>query len=105
MAENDTINNAIKLIGECAVFPGTSQFLDGNFTSGVAHVAVGLAAKAFLGIPGIVLVATNSYMQSVSNKGLYDYVKEMLPDMGSSAEETPAAPRTSGRRGQTTAEE
>ena len=105
MADNDTVRNAIKLIGDFAVFPGTSQFLDGNIPSGVAHVAIGLAAKALLGIPGIMLVAANSYSQSVSKKGLYDYVREIIPDTRSSVEETPTAPRTAGRRGQATAEE
>jgi hypothetical protein len=105
MAENDTISNAIKLIGECAIFPGTSQFLDGNVASGAVHVVVGLAARALLGIPGLILVAANSYSQSVSNRGLYDYVREIIPDIRLRAEENPAAPRTAGRRGSATAEE
>jgi len=93
MADDNTIGNAVKLIGELAVLPGTSQLLDGNITSGAVHAALGLAAGALLGIPGVILVAANSYSQSVSNKGLYDYVKDMIPSTVSSVAEAPTAPR------------
>src|SRR5215471_6248723 len=93
MAESDTISNAVKLIGELAIVPGTSQFLDGNITSGAVHAALGLAAGALLGIPGIILIAANSYSQSVSQQSLYDRAKDMIPDIRWRAAETPTAPR------------
>jgi hypothetical protein len=92
MADEGAIGNAVKLIGELAILPGTSQLLDGNITSGAAHAAIGWAAGALLGLPGLILVAANSYSQSVSNKGLYDYVQEMIPGMRSSVAAAPTAP-------------
>ena len=76
--ESSPLGNAVKLVGEIAFVPGTSLLLDGKINSGVAHAAIGFAARALFGLPGLVLVAADSYSESVSGKGLYEHVKDAL---------------------------
>ena len=78
MADGGVGANAVKLIGEVVITPGMSQLLDGNITSGAVHAAVGFLAKAFLGLPGLLLVAANSYSSSVTGKYLHEQVMESL---------------------------
>jgi hypothetical protein len=63
------VKNGVKLVGEL-ILPGTSLLMDENIRSGVAHAAVGLLARAALGVPGLMLVAANSFAQSVTGKSL-----------------------------------
>jgi hypothetical protein len=63
------LKNGVKLVGEMFL-PGTSLLLQENIRSGVAHAAVGILASVALGVPGLLLVAANSFTQSVTGKGL-----------------------------------
>lgn len=63
------ISNGFKLIGE-TILPGTSLLMDGRVKEGAAHMAVGIAARAFLGPIGWGIVAANSFSKSVSDQGL-----------------------------------
>ena len=77
------IDNVVKLIGEVVLLPGTSLLLDGNFKSGVAHAAIGLAARALLwsslGAPIMFLVAVDSFSQSTSEKSLFTHITDLFP--------------------------
>lgn len=57
-----------KIAGEALVAPGSSLILDGNIRSGAAHVVGGLLARWALGPLGWLLVAANSYSNSVTGK-------------------------------------
>lgn len=74
MADQDTVGNAVKLVGEVAVVPGTSQLLDGNVPYGIGYAVLGLAARALLGPVGLLLVAADSFSSSVSGKHLHEQV-------------------------------
>jgi hypothetical protein len=63
------LKNGLKLVGEMFV-PGTSLLLDEKIRPGVTHVAVGLLARVVWGVPGLMLVAANSFSQSVTGKSL-----------------------------------
>lgn len=63
------ISNGVKLIGE-TILPGTSLLMDGRVKEGAAHMAAGIAARAFLGPIGWGIVAANSFSKSVSDQGL-----------------------------------
>ncbi len=65
-----TATNAIKLVGEGLIAPGTSLLLDGDIKGGGAHIVVGLAAKALLGPIGWFLVAADSFSRSTTGKSL-----------------------------------
>ena len=76
MAErhNKILRNGIKVLGEAAVLPGTSLLLDGKIKAGALHAGGGILAKLVLGVPGLVLVAANSYSQSVTGQSLLQNV-------------------------------
>lgn len=66
--------NVAKLVGEVVVTPGASLLADGNIAAGGLHVVLGVAARVFLGVPGILLVAANSYSKSVTKKSLLQHI-------------------------------
>jgi hypothetical protein len=74
MPNPSPIENAVKLIGESVVTPGASQWLDGNIRSGAVYLLVGVAARMLLGPIGPVLVAIDSYSESVSEKHLHEHI-------------------------------
>ena len=78
MSDQGVGGNALKLIGEVVVTPGMSQLLEGNITSGAVHAVLGLVAKSLLGVPGMLLVAANSYSTSVTGKYLHEQVMESI---------------------------
>jgi hypothetical protein len=59
-----------KLLGEAALTPGTSLLLDGNIKSGMGHVLAAMVARTMFGVPGLILVAANSYSTSTTGKSL-----------------------------------
>ena len=65
------IHNGIKLAGEAFVLPGSSLMVDGKIKSGIIHAGAGVLAKAVLGVPGLVVVAANSFSLSVTGRSLY----------------------------------
>jgi Family of unknown function (DUF6072) len=81
MQDRGILENVVKLIGEVAILPGTSEFLEGHIASGTAHAALGFAAKALLGVPGALLVAADSYSSSVTGKYLHQQVMESLASL------------------------
>lgn len=92
-APKDTVNNAVKAIGEVFLMPGTSQFLDGNLKSGAAHAATAMAARLVLGPIGWVAVGANSFSRSVTGKPLYGHFSKAEPSRAAAEE---AVRRSSG---------
>jgi hypothetical protein len=69
--QRSTLNNGVKLLGEVFITPGTSLILEGQVGAGLLHTALGVAATAFLGPIGPlarILIAANSYTQSISDR-------------------------------------
>jgi Family of unknown function (DUF6072) len=62
------------------MLPGTSLLLDAKIRSGVAHMAVGLLARVALGVPGLMLVAANSFAQFVTGKSLIANLLNGIPN-------------------------
>jgi uncharacterized protein DUF6072 len=74
---NDTTaTNAIKLVSEGLITPGSSLLLDGDLKMGGAHVIAGLAAKTLLGPIGWLLVAASSFSRSATGKNLHEHFME-----------------------------
>lgn len=70
MANGDNpINNAVKLASEFIV-PGGSNLINGDIKQGVIHAAVGIAARMAFGLPGLLLVAANSYSKATTGRHL-----------------------------------
>jgi hypothetical protein len=78
--QNRVINNGVKLLGEVFITPGTSLLLEGKVGAGLLHGALGLAAIAALG-PVLgpltrILIAGNSYSRSVSDRNLWETIRD-----------------------------
>lgn len=71
------VTNGVKLVGETVV-PGASLLLDGQFVNGAAHVAAGLGARLAFGPIGLLLVCADSFSKSVTDKFLWDHVKDTI---------------------------
>lgn len=69
--ENSVLKNGARLIGETIITPGTSLLCDGQIKSGLLHVGAGLIARFTLGMPGLLLVAADSYSKTVTGKSLW----------------------------------
>ena len=70
MSKTKIVEHAVKIIGEALLVPGSSLLLDGKLKQGIIHFGVGGLAKLFLGVPGLSIVAINSYSTSVTGKGI-----------------------------------
>jgi hypothetical protein len=77
MSNSGVVENVVKLVGEMFL-PGASGLADGDIKSGVAHMFLGVAGHALLGPVGLLLVKTNSYSYSVSNKHLHQHVMDLF---------------------------
>jgi hypothetical protein len=78
MAEN-TVHNAVKLVGEGFVLPGTSLLLDGDIKAGAGHAIVGVLARSLFGPIGWFAAAANSFSESTSGKSLVEHLKSARP--------------------------
>ena len=73
--DSNILENGLKLAGETLVTPGASLILDGEFGDGAWHVAGAVLAHVTVGPLGLVLIAADSYMKSVSGTGLLNTTK------------------------------
>jgi len=97
--------NALKLVGELVLLPGSSLLIQGKVTQGGTHAILGVLAWKLLGRisgpVGWVLLAANSFAKSTSGKYLHDYLidpfrKRSEPD-DAPAEKPATEPSPSGR--------
>jgi hypothetical protein len=72
-SDTPVVTNALKVAGEAFVVPGASLVADGDIRGGAFHIAGAFVARALLGPIGWVLVAANSYSNSVSGKHLHEH--------------------------------
>lgn len=72
---SETVNNAVKLVSEGVVLPGTSLLLDGDFKAGAGHAVVGVLARVVFGPLGWFVVAADSYAKSTTGKSLWENFK------------------------------
>ena len=70
------VETGVKLVGEVAFVPGASLLMDGNIKSGMLHVVAGLAARSVFGLPGLLVVAANSYSTSTTGRSLIENIKD-----------------------------
>jgi hypothetical protein len=83
-SENDKLRpgvellNALKLVGEVVLLPGSSLLMQGKVPQGGVHAILGVLAWKLLGRisgpVGWVLLAANSFAKSTSGKYLHDYL-------------------------------
>ncbi|MDA7633368.1 hypothetical protein N8766_04595 [bacterium] len=76
-----TLDHGIKLVTDFGVLPGSSQILNGNYSSGLSHAAVGITGRVFLGPVGWVLTAANSYAKSTTDKHIWNLVADKFKEV------------------------
>jgi hypothetical protein len=73
------VSNALKLVADVALMPGTSQLVEGKVAEGALHGAAALAGKLLIGpllgpffwVPWVA-VGLNSFSKSVDGKNLWE---------------------------------
>jgi Family of unknown function (DUF6072) len=55
-----------------SLFPGGSQLLKGDVKSAGIYAALGLAARAALGLPGVLLVSAASFSKAMTGHHLHE---------------------------------
>jgi hypothetical protein len=65
------------------LFPGGSNFVNGDLRQGSIHAVLGMAARLAFGFPGLVLVSANSLTKAVTGRHLYETVAALydVPDI------------------------
>jgi hypothetical protein len=81
---SQTVDNALKILGEVALVPGASRLIDGDLKDGSLHAAAGLLVRGLVGGPigviGSLLVAANSYSRSTSGRNLNEHFSSKSGD-------------------------
>lgn len=54
------------------VMPGGSHLLNGDLKQAGIHAALGLVAGAVFGLPGLIIVAANSFTRANTGRHLYE---------------------------------
>ena len=78
MDNAQAVKTGVQFASEVIV-PGGSNIVNGDFKTGGIHAALGLAAKAIFGIPGLLIVSANSLSTAVTGRNLIDLVKSVPP--------------------------
>jgi hypothetical protein len=87
----NAIKTGIQVVSE-AMFPGGSNLVKGDFKRGATYAALGFAAKAFIGVPAIWLVAASSLSSALTGKNLIEYLDNPSSTTKTPDEEKPETP-------------
>ncbi len=86
----DVLAVAAKAAGEY-VAPGGSNFVKGDIKEGAKHAALGLAARALFGLPGLIVISANSLTQAVTGRGIHQHLG-LWQDCGKGGDASTLAP-------------
>lgn len=80
MAVNNAqaVKTGVQFAGE-VIIPGGSNLVGGDYKTGGVYAALGLAAKAIFGVPGLLVVSASSFANAVTGRNLIDFVKSVPP--------------------------
>ena len=69
----DSVKNGLRFVGEYLV-PGGSNLVKGDYKQAGLHAALGLAARAAFGLPGLLLVSVNSLTKASTGRHLHEHL-------------------------------
>jgi len=72
------VKTGVQFAGE-VIIPGGSNLISGDYKTGGIYTALGLAAKAIFGVPGLLVVSASSFANAVTGQNLIDFVKSVPP--------------------------
>jgi len=56
------------------VIPGGSNLVKGDLLQGGIHAGLGIVARILFGVPGVILVSTNSLSKALTGRHLYEHL-------------------------------
>jgi hypothetical protein len=74
----EAVRLATSFAGESLV-PGGANLLRGDIVQGGLHVALGFAARALFGLPGLAVVSANSLVKATTGRHLTEHLGFALP--------------------------
>ena len=87
------VNRGLQFVGE-AFLPGGSHLVKGDLMNGAIYAALGLAAKAVFGLPGLLAVSANSFTKARTGLSLLEHFQQVAEGQsGPSVETRPVDPR------------
>lgn len=98
MANEAQTQEALKIglkVASEYIIPGGSNLIKGDFKQAGLHAALGFFASAFFGLPGLVLVASNSLSKSHTGRHLLENLSSAMGDSAPACAEEKNAPETS----------
>ncbi len=98
MANEAQTQEALKIglkVASEYLIPGGSNLIKGDFKQAGLHAAMGFFASAFFGLPGLVLVASNSLSKSHTGRHLLENLSSVMADSTPACEKEKAATETS----------
>jgi hypothetical protein len=69
-----TVKTGVQLAGE-VVFPGGSNFINGDFVQGGIYAFLGVAARAVFGLPGLLIVSADSFARATTGHNIVEHLK------------------------------
>lgn len=82
----ESVRTGVQFTSEM-LLPGGSNLIKGDLKQGGIHVALGLAARAFLGLPAMLLISANSFTKAMTGHHLHEHLHLLTTQAGK-----PAAP-------------
>jgi len=70
-ADNAPLKTGLQFASEVVV-PGGSNLISGNYTQAAIHCGLGILAGAFFGLPGVLVVAANSFTRATTGHHIYE---------------------------------
>ena len=91
-----SLQAGVRISSELLV-PGGSHLIKGDFRQAGLHAGLSLLARALFGLPGTLLVTTNSIAKAVTGRHLHEHVLGLVGAQTQSSQKTP--PRKRARLG------
>lgn len=70
-ADTSALKTGVQFASE-VVIPGGSNLVSGNYMQAAIHAGLGLLAGAFFGLPGVIVVAANSFTRATTGHHLHE---------------------------------
>jgi hypothetical protein len=86
----DAVKLGVGFAGETFI-PGAANLVKGDYGQAALHFAAGLAARALLGIPGVIAVSANSLVKAHTGTGLLGHLGIVKPQTSPPPADVPAA--------------
>lgn len=95
--KNSPLRAGMEFCGEVLV-PGGSNLVKGDWIQAGIHACLGIAARSALGLPGLLIVSSNSIVRALTGRNIYDLAKAPavaappLPEPPAPVQESSSAP-------------